>query len=280
MKGYLTMKERYFFELLQGLGDVKNNKPFLNKRVVVMSALERVINGDDLTDSDYIALVNCIHVSALTGKLENFYSISSSVAENDICKARAKNCNSICSKCYAANSVSYRNNLRLALLINHIILNCFDIPERIWRLLSIPSVNGKARIESHGDVASVQASDNIVKIIRSHEWLLFGTWTKNFGFYYRTFLKYGNPENMSFLVSSDIVNKVLELPEYIKPFVDHVFTVFTLDYVKEHNIKIHCGYHHCKDCMLCYTKGNKQFYVNEILKSDTKEYIKYMGIEI
>lgn len=272
------MKKKYYLELLEKLQPEKN-KPFNTKKVVVISKLEKAINGEKLTLADEIELVNCIHTSALTGKLEDFTSISSSVSENNICAARANNPCSICHKCYAKQSVEYRSNLKLSLLINHIILNCFDISIEAWKTLSIASVNGKARIESHGDVASVTASDNMVKIIISHDWLTFGVWTKNHGFYYRTFLKYGKPDNMIFIVSSDTVNVILEVPEKIKPYVDHVFTVFSLDYVIEHNIDIQCGYHHCKECLICYTKENKTFYVNEILKSDTKAFKKYMGIE-
>lgn len=272
------MKRKYYFELLQKLNPTKN-KPFNSKKAIVMAMLEKSMNGNELTLSEQIALVNCIHTSALTGKLEDFTSVSSSVAENEICKARAKNCKSICSKCYASQSIEYRSNLKLALLINHIILNCFDISIEAWKTLSIASVNGKARIESHGDVASVTASDNMVKIVISHNWLYFGVWTKNHGFYYRTFLKYGKPGNMSFIVSSDTVNVVVELPENIKPYVDHVFTVYDLKYVIKHNIEIQCGYHKCKNCLLCYTENNTTFYVNEILKSDTKAYKKHFGIE-
>lgn len=272
------MKKKYYLQLLKDM-TVENNKPFNVKRAVLIAMLEKAVNGETLTLADEIKLVQCIHVSALTGKLESFYSISSSVAENTICSARAKNKCSICSKCYAANSVSYRSNLKLTLLINHVVLNCFDISKEAWTTLSIPSTNGKSRIESHGDVASVTASNNMTKIIDTHTWLYFGVWTKNFGFWYQSFVKYGKPENMSFLVSSDRINEVIRIPAHILPYVDHVFTVYTLAYVKKHNIPIHCGYHHCKECMLCYTAGNSQFYVNEILKADTKAYIKYMGIE-
>ena len=272
------MKKRYYLDLLKNI-TVDNNKPFNVKKGIVIEKLEKVLDGQELTPVDQIELVYCIHVSALTGKLEQFHSISSSVAENEICKARSQNCNSICSKCYAKDSVSYRSNLKLALLINHIILNCFDIDTEAWKVLPIPSTNGKARLESHGDVASVTASDNMTKIIMSHNWLVFGVWTKNHGFWKRSLDRFGKPSNMVFIVSSDIVNKVLEVPDGVRKYVDHVFTVFDFKYVKEHNVEIHCGYHHCKDCLVCYTLDSKQYYVNEILKKDTKKYCAYMGID-
>lgn len=273
----MTTITTHYLNLLKNM-HIENNKPFNAKKAVLIEKLEKLERGETLTFADELQLVNCIHVSALTGKLEEFYSLSSSVAENDICRRRAMNKCSICSKCYAKDSVSYRSGLKLCLLINHIVLNCFDISANAWATLAIVSSNGKFRFESHGDVASVQAATNMNRIIETHKWITFGVWTKNYNFWHRAFLKEGKHENMVFIVSSDTVNKVLDVPEFIRPYVDHVFTVFTFAYVKAHNIKIHCGYHHCKDCMLCYTLGNAQFYVNEILKKDTKKYKAYMGI--
>ncbi len=272
------MKKKYFLDLLTSLNPEKN-KPFNMKKAVVVEMLNKAIAGEKLTNSDYARLVNCIHVSALTGKLEEFYSISSCVAENDICKARAKDCNSICSECYAMQSVNYRSNLKLSLLINHVILNCFDIPASVWPVLAVPSINGKARIESHGDVASIQAALNMNRIIESHEWLTFGIWTKNYNFWRVAFEKEGKHKNCTFLVSSDRLNVKLEIPENIKQYVDHVFTVYDLKTVKAENVNIQCGFHHCKECGICYDTENTTFYVNEILKKDTKRYMKYMGIE-
>lgn len=271
------MMKKHYLELLKSM-NVENNKPFNTKKTVLVEKLEKLVNGETLTFADEIQLVQCIHVSALTGKLEEFYSLSSSVAENDICRRRAMNKCSICSKCYAKDSVSYRSGLKLCLLINHIILNCFDISANAWSTLAIVSSNGKFRFESHGDAASVTATNNMIKIMISHKWLTFGVWSKNYGFWYRSFVKYGKPDNMIFLVSSDKLNTPIELPEFIRPYVDHVFTVYTFAYVKKHGVTIHCGFHHCKNCMLCYTLDSKQFYVNEILKKDTKNFKKYMGI--
>lgn len=272
------MMKKHYLELLKSM-NIENNKPFNTKRAILIEKLEKLENGETLTFADELQLVQCLHVSALTGKLEEFYSLSSSVAENDICRRRAMNKCSICSKCYAKDSVGYRSGLRLCLLVNHIVLNCFDISLEAWSTLAIVSSNGKFRFESHGDVASVQAATNMNRIIETHKWIAFGVWTKNYNFWYRAFLKEGKHENMVFIVSSDTVNKVLDVPEFIRPYVDHVFTVFTFAYVKKHDVTIHCGYHHCKECMLCYTLGNTQFYVNEILKKDTKKFKAYMGIE-
>lgn len=274
----MTTITTHYLNLLKSM-HIENNKPFNAKKAVLIEKLEKLENGENLTFSDELQLVQCLHVSALTGKLEEFYSLSSSVAENDICRRRALNKCSICSKCYAKDSVGYRSGLRLCLLVNHIVLNCFDISLEAWATLAIVTSNGKFRMESHGDAASTTATNNMTKIIMTHKWVVFGVWTKNFGFWYRSFVEFGKPDNMTFLVSSDKLNTPIELPEFIKPYVNHVFTVYTLAYVKKHNVQIHCGYHHCKECMLCYTLGNAQFYVNEILKKDTKNYKKYMGIE-
>ena len=70
------MKKQYYLKLLKDIGEVKRNKPFNTKRLVLIAMLEKAVNGEVLTLADYIALVNCVHVSALTGKLDDFYSSS------------------------------------------------------------------------------------------------------------------------------------------------------------------------------------------------------------
>ena len=56
----------------------------------------------------------------------------------------------------------------------------------------------------------------------------------------------------------------------------HQNTLAEIDaqYVKAHNIHIHCGFSHCVKCGHCYHRGNAM-YVNEILKEDAKAYAEW-----
>lgn len=270
---------KQFIQYLENKTLTKKNKVFETKRALVLEMLYKVDRGEQLTNVDMLRLVNAVNVSALTGKLEDFYSVSTSPDLNNVCKCRAADKSSICNKCFSKASMHYKKELALALEINYIIFNCFNIPAACWAALAIPSINGKARIESHGDAGSIQGALNMNRVIESHSWLDFGVWTKNYYFWYRAFESEGKHKNCVFIVSSDKLNVVLDVPEYIKKYVDKVFTVYDFKTVKANDIKINCGLNHCKQCKKCYTVDENTYYISEILKKDNANYKKYLGIE-
>ena len=47
--------------------------------------------------------------------------------------------------------------------------------------------------------------------------------------------------------------------------VDHLFTVYDKDFIKNNNIEINCGAKSCLGCKKCYIDNNI-FYINEQLK--------------
>lgn len=253
----------------------KEYKTYIAKMAIVNFFREKKAKGEEITFADQLRLVSLINVTTLTGKLEGFYAISTNVLMNPCCQARARIDGCICKDCYAAAGVNRFSTLCQALEVNYIILNEFDISEEAWATLDIPSTNGKSRIESHGDTATVTCSMNYVRIVRSHGMLVFGVWGKNVNHYRVAFSREGKPANMIFILSSEFVNVVAEVPEDMVQYVDHVFTVFTLEFAKANKITINCGKydpdtlemidHHCKNCLLCYTYGTT-FYINELKK--------------
>lgn len=251
----------------------KDFNTYKAKMAVVSEMLAKKEKGEPLTFADEIRLVQCVNVSALTGKLEDFYSVSTSVLMNPICQARAKVKGCICEKCYAANNVAARSGLCQCLEVNYIILTNFLISEEAWALLTIPSINGKSRIESHGDTASAPHAINYTRIMASHEYVDFGVFGKNLEHYNRAFKMEGKPNNCIFIASSPMINKVMEVPEEYVWYVDKVFTVVTPEFAKANGIVINCGTweegklnHKCKLCLRCYNKANRDFYIYELLK--------------
>ena len=248
----------------------RDSKEYLRRMSVISEMLPK---KDSLSFADQVALVMIVLVSALTGKLEDFYAVSTSVLMNKICQARAKIEGCICKDCYAAAGCSRFAGLCQGLETNFLILNNFLISQDAWALLPIPSVNGRARIEAHGDVASVICAINYNRIVASHKHLIFAVWSKNLEFWKQVFETEGKPDNMIFIASSPMVNEVMEIPEGMEKYIDHIFTVYTEEYAKEHGIIINCGTwdtgsldHRCKLCMRCYTMGNADFYINELKK--------------
>lgn len=253
----------------------KENNKYIAKIAIVTHLLQKKANGEEITFVDELQLVSIINITTLTGKLDEFFAVSTSVLMNHICQARAREKGSICKDCYAANGVNRFSSLCQALEINHLILNNFEISEEAWATLALPSTNGKFRIESHGDTESATCAINYIRIIKSHKWLTFGVWTKNINHYRVAFNREGKPDNMIFIISSPYENVTIEVPEDMVHYVDHVFTVFTLEFAKANKIVINCGKydpdtlemidHHCKNCLLCYTYGTT-FYINELKK--------------
>ena len=248
----------------------KDNKKYKERMAVISEMLPK---KDNLSFADQVILVMAIVVSALTGKLEDFFAISTSVLMNKICQARAKIEGCICKDCYAANNAGSRSTLCQALETNFLILNNFLISQDAWKLLAIPSINQCARIEAHGDVATEICAINYMHIILSHSYLTFGVWTKNLELWKNVLETYGKPDNMVFIASSPMENEVMVLPEWAKKYVDHIFTVYTKEFAEANNIVINCGTwdnkdldHRCKRCMRCYTIGNAEYYINELKK--------------
>lgn len=226
----------------------KDNKRYLERMALISLGCKSIL--------DELRLVQAVNVSAMSGKLEGFWSVSTSVLMNPICQQRAKDPESICHDCYAAVTASRYSELTQALETNYHILNEFLISEDSWKALNWPTSNGYGRVESFGDVASVTCARNYLRIIRSHPHIKFGVWTKNVALWIRAFaLENGKPENMKFIVSSPIVNVTVEIPEEWMPYVDHRFTVYTKEYAEEHGVEINCGGRKCATCMNCYCNG-------------------------
>lgn len=235
----------------------RDNKRYLERMALISLGCKTLL--------DEIRLVQAVNVSAMTGKLEGFWSVSTSVLMNPICQQRAKDPDSICHHCYAATTASRYSELMQALETNYRILNDFLISEDSWKILSWPTSNGYGRVESFGDVASVTCARNYLRIINSHPNIKFGVWTKNVPLWIRAFaLEGGKPKNMKFIVSSPYTNVKVEISEEWMPYVDHRFTVYTKEYAEENSIEINCGGRKCMTCMHCYFNG--PFDINELMK--------------
>ena len=156
------------------------------------------------------------------------------------------------------------------LICNYEILTKALIPNDLIPVIT--SILG--RIESFGDVYNVIQARNYIRIIRANQNVHFAIWTKNYMVWKKAFDIEGKPDNCTFVISSSQLNKPAWIPDCVKVYADYIFTVYSLAYVKAHNIHIHCGFSHCLKCGHCYHRGNAM-YVNEILKEDAKAYAEW-----
>ena len=199
-------------------------------------------------------------------KLEGIQSISTSVLVNPICQHRRGICGGICEKCYANALCQMRHSLD-----NHLVDNMEILSTRLLtkaEASAVPITTLYARIESFGDVRNVIQARNYIRIIRTHKLSRFGIWSKNWYIWYAAFLKEGKPRNCTFVLSSMFLNVRMEVPERMKPYVDHVFTVWTKDKYEAlwRGGNTACAGIRCLSCLKCYTKTGKKvpFYIDEL----------------
>ena len=210
-----------------------------------------------------MAMNGALWMTDHSGKMTGINSIGTSCANNPWCIQRRENSESVCSKCYASTYMKMRKALKERLEDNADILTTRLLKDR-----EIPVTNAAVfRFESFGDLYNITHLTNYVLICERNPYTYFGLWTKNIWILQELFNDCGikKPDNLSIIVSSPMLNKTMELNREKYWFVDHVFTVYNKQFIKENDIDINCGSRDCLGCQRCYHR-NTEFYVNEKLK--------------
>ena len=210
-----------------------------------------------------MAMNGALWMTDHSGKMTGINSIGTSCANNPWCIQRRENSESVCSKCYASTYMKMRKALKERLEDNADILTT-----RLLKNREIPVTNAAVfRFESFGDLYNITHLTNYVLICERNPYTHFGLWTKNIWILQELFNDCGikKPDNLSIIVSSPMLNKTMELDREKYWFVDHVFTVYDKQHIKENDVEINCGSRDCLGCQRCYHR-NTEFYVNEKLK--------------
>lgn len=209
-----------------------------------------------------------------TGKMAGLQSLNTSCLKNKYCLARiknreieldesidknTKNKKLICEGCYAEAQMSYMPNLREMTARNT------DILKDILNYEDLPNMNCLYfRFESFGDLNNDNQFINYLNICKKNPKTKFAIWTKNPWIVQSVFDKgYKKPKNLNIVLSSVVVNEPITT-QY--DWVDKIFTVFDEKYIEENGVEINCP-KQCFNCLKCYKKTNKEFYINEILKT-------------
>lgn len=246
----------------------------LAKKVVDTGAMMRrtiPYKGMPMTEDLFAALFGIRFTIHSDGtKMAMFRSLSSSVLENLICLHRMANKDNVCFFCYSEGLSNYRKGLKANTLYNGRIFRNALIPQDCMPYLPYLFF----RIESFGDAANVTHARNYLRLAKANGHCKIGCWTKNPGLYAMAIRHESRPENMSFGLSSRKLNTIEDVEKIARlfPFIDFIFTVFSLDYAAENNVTIMCGGRRCIDCRACYTaherRDGRPLIVNELLKSD------------
>ena len=199
-------------------------------------------------------------------KMAGIQSISTSVLLNPICQKRSKVPGSVCEKCFAEKLLGYRKPLAQCLERNYQELNDHLLSRDEAASVVVTSILG--RIESFGDVATVMQARNYIRIMDANPDVRWGIWSKNAGIWVAAFHLEHKPKNCTFVLSSPELNVITDVPEWMKEYVDHVFTVWDK---KEYDLRFkgdkvtECAGIRCMNCQKCYHKGGS-FYINERLR--------------
>lgn len=205
------------------------------------------------------------------GKMEGFWSMSTSVILNEFCQKRKQCEECICSKCYAAAQLNRYKNQAQKQERAHKLLTESVLPVEAW-----PKINVlKFRFEAFGDLATVEQVINYFNFCLANPRTTFSIWTKN-PFLIEEAIKAGfsKPKNLIVIYSSPRINKFAN-PKY--DFIDKIFTVYTADFAIENNININCGSRNCLECGRCYDLSNGEKFVNEMLKQEQTKYYKMLS---
>lgn len=201
-----------------------------------------------------------------TGKMEYMISISTSVKENEHCRARAKNPLTICHKCYADRQLSYQKSTAEKYARNTKVLT-----SRVLDFDELPVLNAiYCRFEAFGDLNNEIQAQNYMNICRKNPRTAFALWTKNPFYIAKAFKQFGGkkPSNLVIIFSSIVIDRPanFEALKRLFPFIDKMFTVFrSEESAAAAGMKINCGARKCFTCGRCYSKKTGE-YVNELLK--------------
>lgn len=193
-----------------------------------------------------------------TGKMEGLESLSTSCAINTRCMRNALIEGSICSKCYASAQLKRYKNMNSPLENNARILSSI-IPKVLLPTITVQMF----RFESFGDLMCRNQVINYFNICKANPNVNFALWTKNPDII-ASAIREGNtkPENLNIIVSSLFINQISPCKH---DFIDKIFTVYSKDYIEEHNVEINCGARSCFECRKCYEKNDIR-HISEKLK--------------
>lgn len=203
----------------------------------------------------------------MSGKMYGIPSVSTSVLENPICQKRREDPNSICSRCFAANTAARYSSLAANLKSNLELLTGEILPADVLPRF-IPELANIVRFESFGDLANVNQATNYLNIARVNPGVHFALWTKNIGFLAKAVETVGKPENIRVIYSSPIINQPIDVETTKRAYgcIDAVFTVYDKKHVAENNTEINCGAKSCITCRNCYDRPDFYSDIREQLK--------------
>ena len=205
-----------------------------------------------------MSIVNSVHISKMSGKLEGFKSISTNTLTNKFCiRMNKSNKNTICSVCYSHNMLNgFRKNTAPALQRNSDLLGSRSLTKE-----ELPFImDSFFRFSAHGELINIQHLANLVEITEHNPHCTFSLWTKRKDYIARLFSHRAKPANLILIYSNPKISNIL--PEHkIPKYFDKTFNnVLSDEAVSLQN----CTGQKCKDCLLCYKHDTTNIIVEKV----------------
>lgn len=194
----------------------------------------------------------------MSGKMQGIDTISTSCYSNPFCRMRMQDERTVCHHCYSARTQDRYPQMQPLLEENYNIFRK-GIPDVVPYTTS-----ALFRFQAFGEVGFLNEVIYYFLMCYKNPQTKFAIWVKRIDFLRKAIENgYEKPDNLQVVYSSLYVNKPSPNPD--PSIVDRVFTVYTKDYAKEHNIYVNCGENICFLCQKCYNADGDKV-INEIIK--------------
>ena len=200
----------------------------------------------------------------LTGKMAGMPAITTSLLCNENCNRLSNIIGTVCQKCYAIKYLNSRPNVKRVYEENTKLLSSSLIPKN-----QLPFINAAyCRLESFGDIVNATHLQNYINLVKKNNHCVFSLFTKNYTVVFNYFKKNKQPNNLSIVISSLLINEPFNVDYLKETNLNNVkiFTVYTKAYANGNNVVINCGKTRCIDCLRCYKPSKTPIYISEILK--------------
>lgn len=225
--------------------------------------IERVENNADDIEA-WSQLVKNALCDNHTAKTEGLTSLDTSCLITCADNVMRDMADMICNKCFSETQQGIQKTNRDKLIRNAYLFCFYDIPAAAF-----PIINRLwFRFECFGDLMNALQARNYVKLVLKNPRCTFTQWTKKPWILNHLFKTEEKPNNMIVILSAPRVNDTLTIAQARAawPFVDKIFTVYSKEYLLQHDVIINCGGNHCLTCLNCYGLENTPEEIKEVLK--------------
>tara|TARA_R100000008_G_scaffold68766_1_gene46033 strand:- start:116 stop:739 length:624 start_codon:yes stop_codon:yes gene_type:complete len=203
---------------------------------------------------------NSVHISTMTGKLEDFRAINTNTLTNKFCiKMNKASKETICKVCYSHTMLnSFRKNMANALQRNSDLLSSRSLTKE-----ELPFImDSFFRFSAHGELINIQHLANLTEIAEHNPHCTFSLWTKRKDYVERLFSYRAKPFNLILIYSNPKISNILPKHKIPKYFDKTFNNVLADEAVPLQN----CTGQKCKDCLLCYKHDTTPTIVEKVKK--------------